>query len=70
VSAADARGRAGEFEAFEIRGEGELCERIGRLCHARGWAVRELSLQRPTLEKIFARIAFELEPHGRSEGAA
>ena len=70
VRAADARGRAGDFEAFEIRGEGELCEPIGRLCQARGWIVRELSLQRPTLESIFARIALELEPHGRSEGAA
>jgi len=65
-----ALGRAGEFEAFEIRGEGEPCESIGRLCHVNGWVVRELSLQRPTLERIFARIAFELEPAGRSEGAA
>src|SRR5262245_356566 len=60
--AAEARGRAGAFEAFEVRGEGELSEAIGRLCRARGWAVRELSLHRPTLEKIFARIALELEP--------
>ncbi len=62
VHAAEARGQGGEFAAFEVRGEGELCEHIGRLCHARGWVVRELSLQRPTLEKLFARIAFELEP--------
>jgi ABC-2 type transport system ATP-binding protein len=70
VHAVAALGRAGEFEAFEIRGEGEACERIGRLCHANGWVVRELSLQRPTLEKIFARIAFELEPASRAGGAA
>jgi ABC-2 type transport system ATP-binding protein len=73
VHAAEARGQRGEFEAFEVRGEGELCESIGRLCHARGWLVRELSSQRPTLEKLFARIAFELEPERAAraaEGAA
>ena len=69
VSAVLELDRAGEYESFEIRGGGELCEPIGRLCHAQGWVVRELSLQRPTLEKIFARVAFELEPDGRSGGS-
>jgi ABC-2 type transport system ATP-binding protein len=70
VNEVAARGHAGAFEAFEIRGEGELCEPVGRLCHAHGWVVRELAVQRPTLEKIFARFAFELEPAQRGEGAA
>ena len=72
VRAVAALGRTGEFEAYELRGEGELCEPVGRLCHARGWIVRELSVQRPTLEKIFARVAFELElpPAAHHEAAS
>jgi ABC-2 type transport system ATP-binding protein len=68
----EARGRAGEFEAFELRGDGELCTEVGRLCQANGWVVRELAVQRATLERLFARIAFELEPERArvAEGAA
>ncbi|MSR64009.1 MAG: ABC transporter ATP-binding protein [Planctomycetes bacterium] len=47
--------------ACEVRGEGDLRGALGALAHARGWTVRELSWQRPTLEKLFTHIAFELE---------
>ena len=50
------------FRRFDVRGEGELCAAVGELAQARGWTLRELSWQRPTLEKLFARIALELEP--------
>jgi ABC-2 type transport system ATP-binding protein len=62
VSAALARGSEGGFARFEVRGAGDLREVLGRHCAARGWAVRELSWQRPTLEQIFAGIALELGP--------
>ena len=62
VSAVVSRGHSGAFESFEVRGAGELCEPIGRLCREHGWVVRELSTQHATLERLFARIAFELEP--------
>jgi ABC-2 type transport system ATP-binding protein len=69
VRAADARGREGTFVHVDVRGSGELCELLGRHAAQRGWVVRELAWQRPTLEKLFAKIALELEP-ARAEGAA
>jgi len=36
-------------------------EDVGALAAAKGWALRELSWKRPTLEELFARIALELE---------
>jgi len=69
VQAAEPRGQAGAFLCLEVRGAGDLREALGRHAAQRGWIVRELSWQRPTLEKLFARIALELEP-ARAEGAA
>jgi ABC-2 type transport system ATP-binding protein len=69
VEAAEPRGKAGAFLCLEVRGAGDLREALGRHAAQRGWTVRELSWQRPTLEKLFARIALELEP-ARAEGAA
>jgi ABC-2 type transport system ATP-binding protein len=65
VHAVEPRGSDGAFTRFEVRGADvrrALPEAIGRLAHARGWVVRELAWQRPTLERLFARYAFELEP--------
>jgi gliding motility-associated transport system ATP-binding protein len=75
VNGVVARGRTEPFEAFEVRGAGDVRASLGELCRARGLLVRELSWQRPTLEKLFARIAFELEPTPKptprtAEGAA
>ncbi|NOT29248.1 MAG: ABC transporter ATP-binding protein [Planctomycetes bacterium] len=78
VTSVEARGGEGDFAAFEVRGQGALAEGLGRLAQREGWAVRELSTQRPTLEGLFARIALELEParpdpaqpEGSLEGAA
>jgi ABC-2 type transport system ATP-binding protein len=69
VERVEARGVEGGFQAFELFASGDPRAALGTLARARGWTLRELSWQRPTLEKLFARIAFELEPP-RAEGAA
>ena len=50
--------RLGIHHRFDVLGEGDLREDVGALCAARGWALRELSREEPTLERLFARIAF------------
>ncbi len=55
-------GPAGELRAFRLRCESDEREAVGRLAQRQGWAVRELSWRRPTLEQIFARIALEIAP--------
>ena len=62
VASVEDQGRTGIHTAFHVHGEGDLREDVGALCMQRGWAVRELSWERPTLERIFARIAFEMDP--------
>jgi ABC-2 type transport system ATP-binding protein len=73
VHAVEPRGAGADgFARFEVRGADvrrALPEAIGRLAHARGWIVRELAWQRPTLERLFARYAFELEPERAAEQA-
>jgi len=51
---------------FDLRGARDLPEQLGRLAHAQGWTLRELAWQRPTLERLFARIALELDPQVRA----
>jgi len=50
-------GRAGIHHSLRIPCDEDLREDVGALAAARGWALRELSWRRPTLEQIFARIA-------------
>ena len=50
-------GRLGMHTALRVEGEGDLREDIGALAAARGWALRELSWQRPSLERLFAKVA-------------
>ncbi len=53
---------------FELRSAGDLGElraAVGALARERGWTVSELSQHKPTLERLFARIALELEPEER-----
>jgi ABC-2 type transport system ATP-binding protein len=50
------RGAVGIHHAFQVQGEGDLREDLGALALARGWALRELSWARPSLEQVFARL--------------
>jgi ABC-2 type transport system ATP-binding protein len=56
------RGRLGIHDAFEVHGEEDLREDVGAVAASMGWALRELSWRRPTLEQIFARLTMGLEP--------
>ncbi len=51
------RGRLGIHHQFDLACDEDLREDVGAIAASRGWALRELSWQRPTLEQIFARIA-------------
>ena len=62
VAAVEARASDDGFACFELRASGDPRAALGALARERGWTLRELSWQRPTLERLFARIAFELEP--------
>ena len=54
-------GRLGIHHRFTIACDEDLREDVGALAAQRGWALRELSWHRPTLEQLFARIALELD---------
>jgi len=56
------RGKTGIHHGFEVHCEEDLREDVGALAAHRGWALRELSWHRPTLEQLFARIAFGMDP--------
>jgi hypothetical protein len=73
VERVDDDGRLGIHHQFDVFGADDLREDVGALAAAQGWALRELSWRRPTLEELFARIALELDgspPTGRPEGAS
>ncbi len=55
------RGRLGVHEVFDIRSDEDLREDVGALAAHQGWALRELSWRRPSLEQIFARLTLGLE---------
>lgn len=57
------QGRLGIHSVFRIPCTEDLREDVGALAAMKGWALRELSWQRPTLESIFSRIALELDGH-------
>jgi len=69
VQSVDALGAEDGFERFLVHGTGDLGAAVGALAQARGWRLRLLSGERPTLEQLFARIALDLGPV-REEGAA
>lgn len=50
-------GRLGIHHRFTLRCDEDLREDVGALAAQRGWALRELSWQRPTLEQMFSRVA-------------
>lgn len=57
VRAVTDRGRLGIHHQFELTCDEDLREDVGAIAASKGWALRELSWRRPTLEQIFARIA-------------
>ncbi|MEM1448933.1 MAG: ABC transporter ATP-binding protein [Planctomycetota bacterium] len=56
VTGVDVGERVGIHQAFAVRGEGDLREDIGALAMTQGWALRELTWRRPTLEQLFTRL--------------
>ncbi len=57
VRAVEDRGRLGIHHQFDVICDEDLREDVGAIAQSRGWALRELSWRRPTLEQLFARIA-------------
>jgi len=64
------RGKLGIHDVFEVHGEGDSREDVGAIAARTGWALRELSWQRPTLEQVFARLTLDLEPAAQSAAPA
>ena len=64
--------KVGIHQGFRLFGPGDLREDVGALAMMRQWAVRELSYQAPSLERIFASIALgesvELAPGDAARG--
>lgn len=48
--------RVGIHHSFAVHGEGDLREDVGALAMTQGWALRELSWKRPSLEELFTRL--------------
>ena len=64
------RGKLGIHDAFEVHGEGDLREDVGAAAASLGWALRELSSPRPTLEQIFSRLTSGEAPEAPAAPAA
>tara|TARA_R110002126_G_scaffold86474_4_gene208709 strand:- start:24545 stop:25783 length:1239 start_codon:yes stop_codon:yes gene_type:complete len=64
--------KLGIHQGFAIRGEGDLREDVGALAQIQGWALRELTWQRPSLEDLFAKLVVgaSLEPSARASADA
>ncbi|MFN0008940.1 MAG: ABC transporter ATP-binding protein [Planctomycetota bacterium] len=56
------RGRLGIHEVLDLRCDGDLREDVGAIAAQQGWALRELSWRRPSLEQIFSRLTIGREP--------
>jgi hypothetical protein len=48
--------RLGIHQGFVIHGEGDLREDVGALAAQEGWAIRELSSHKRSLEDVFAQL--------------
>jgi ABC-2 type transport system ATP-binding protein len=67
---ADSPREGAGFIAFELACEEDLREPVGALVREAGWPLRELSWRRPTLERLFARIALDLEEGAPGPGGS
>lgn len=67
VTAVHDRGALGIHRCFDVLAHEDVREDVGALAAVRGWALRELSWRKPTLEKLFARIALGFEPEAESK---
>jgi len=56
------RGKLGVHDVFDVQCDEDLREDVGAVAATKGWALRELSWRRPTLEQIFARLTLGVEP--------
>jgi len=56
VARVEVGAKVGIHHAFRVEGEGDLREDLGALALTRGWAVRELSHVKPSLEELFMRL--------------
>lgn len=48
--------RVGIHQSFRVFGEGDLREDVGALAMTQGWALRELTWKRPSLEELFTQL--------------
>ena len=55
---------------FDVRCDEDLRVAVGALAHAEGWAVRDLSWRKATLEELFARIALNMDASRQDKDAA
>jgi ABC-2 type transport system ATP-binding protein len=62
--------RLGIHTEFVVRGDGDLREDVGALAMAKSWALRELSWERPSLERLFASLVLGEEPAAGTLGGA
>jgi ABC-2 type transport system ATP-binding protein len=64
VTSVEVGPRVGIHQSFRVRGAGDLREDVGALASAKRWALRELTFERATLEKLFTALVLgeELSP--------
>jgi len=56
VTSVEVGARVGIHQSFRVRGAGDLREDVGALAAAKRWALRELTFERATLEKLFTAL--------------
>jgi ABC-2 type transport system ATP-binding protein len=56
VTSVEVGPRVGIHQSFRVRGAGDLREDVGALAAAKRWALRELTFERATLEKLFTAL--------------
>lgn len=62
VASVEVGERRGIHTDFVVRGDGDLREDVGALAMAKSWALRELSWERPSLERLFSSLVLGEDP--------